>query len=417
MKKLTMVCGITLAFLLVFSSTASATTAPPEKVNILIGFDSPLGASEQALVRSIGGDIKYTYSLIPAIAASVPEPAIRGLKNNPHVIIVEAETFARVIDFELDESWGVQHIGAGTVHAAGNTGANIDIAVIDTGIDYTHDDLYGRVAGGYNFVDGNGNPRDDNGHGTHVAGIIAALDNDTGVVGVAPDVRLWALKAFDSTGSGSFFDIIAALDWATGNNPDGVVCQITNNSYGSPDYPGYLVEMAFEFAYSLWGQLHVAAAGNFGNEEGTGDSVEYPARFSSVIAVAATDRNDVRPWWSATGSLVELAAPGVSIKSTVLAEGYESWSGTSMASPHVAGTAALVWASGIKDRNHNGFLNDDVRKRLTSTAKDIGIGGRDNYYGYGLVDAAAAALASDKPGKQDKPDNPNKPPKNSPRGK
>ena len=243
MKRLTIVCGVMLAVLLVFSSSTVA-AAPPAKVDILIGFDGPPGASEQALVRGIGGEIKYTYNIIPAIAASVPEPAIQGLINNPHVIAVETDTFARVIDLELDNSWGVQHIGAGTVHAAGNTGASIDIAIIDTGIDYTHDDLYGRFAGGYNFVGGNGNPRDDNGHGTHVAGIIAALDNDAGVVGVAPGVRLWALKAFDSTGSGSYSDIIAALDWATGNNPYGVVCQITNNSYGSLDYPGYLVEMA-----------------------------------------------------------------------------------------------------------------------------------------------------------------------------
>ncbi len=395
-----------LALLLILVPSSIVAAATVERINILVGFDAPPGLEEQQLIRGLGGDIKYTYKIIPAIAASVPQPAVQGLIHNPHVIAVEPEVFAKASDLELDNAWGVNHIGAGLVHDAGITGENVNIAILDTGLDWTHPDLYQRMAGGYNFIADNYNPFDDNGHGTHVAGIIAALDNGAGVVGAAPKAKLWILKVLDSTGTGSYFDIIAALDWATGNNIWGVVCQITNNSYGSPDYPGSMVEMAFQLAYSTWGQLHIAAAGNSGVASGRGDNVEYPARFSSVLAVAATDQSDTRGYFSSTGSDVELAAPGVSIMSTVPGEGYEAWSGTSMASPHVAGTAVLVWASGITDTNHNGFLNDEVRLRLQDTAKDIGVVGRDNYYGFGLVDAAAACgLAPGPPPPPPKPSN------------
>ena len=397
MRKLTIIIGTILALLLVFSSTVAIAAAPAERVNILIGFDARPGPNEQQLVRSLGGDIKYTYKIIPAIAASVPQPAVQGLLRNPHVIAVEPEVFVKASDLELDNAWGVNRIGGGIVHEAGITGKNIDIAILDTGLDWTHPDLYQRMAGGYNFIAGNWNPFDDNGHGTHVAGIIAALDNDAGVVGVAPRANLWILKVLDSNGSGSYFDIIAALDWATGNNIWDVVCQITNNSYSSADNPGWLVQMAFQAAYNNWGQLHIAAAGNSGVPSGIGDNVEYPARFSSVVAVAATDRNDARGYFSSTGPDVELAAPGVSIMSTVLNGSYEVWSGTSMASPHVAGTAALVWASGITDTNHNSFINDEVRQRLVDTAYDLGDPGRDTKYGWGLVDAGAAVMVAPPP--------------------
>ena len=409
MRKLTIIMSFILALLLVFSSTAAVAAAPTERVNILIGFDAPPGPNEQQLVRGLGGDIKYTYKIIPAIAASVPEPAVQGLLRNPHVIAVEPEVFVKASDLELDNAWGVNRIGAGLVHDASITGENINIAILDTGLDWTHSDLYQRMAGGYNFVAGNYNPFDDNGHGTHVAGTIAAVDNDAGVVGVAPNAKLWILKVIDSNGSGSYFDIIAALDWATGNNIWGVVCQITNNSYSSAGYPGSMVEMAFELAYSGWGQLHIAAAGNSGVKPGIGDNVEYPARFSSVLAVAATDQNDIRGHFSSTGPDVELAAPGVDIMSTVPGEGYEVWSGTSMASPHVAGTAALVMASpetvardtnndGIYETNGDGaWSNIEVRALLQATASDLGDPGQDNSYGWGLVDAATAVLGAPPP--------------------
>jgi subtilisin len=271
------------------------------------------------------------------------------------------------------------------------------VAVIDSGIDYNHSDLLDpnglvNYQGGWNFVNNNGDPMDDNGHGTHVAGTIAARDNGAGVVGVAPEAALYALKVLNASGSGRWSDIIAALQWAANNS-----IEVTNNSYGSDQDPGQTVMAAFDTSAAA-GVLHVAAAGNSGTPAGKGDKVGYPARYDSVIAVAATDSSDGRASFSSTGPDVELAAPGVGINSTLLGGGYGTKSGTSMASPHVAGTAALVIATKIPDGNGDGGINDEVRQRLAATAKELGTSGRDPWYGFGLVQAAAAAnLNADSP--------------------
>ena len=148
---------------------------------------------------------------------------------------------------------------------------------------------------------------------------------------------------------------------------------------------------AFDSAEAA-GVLHVAAAGNSGNAGGGGDNVIYPARFESVIAVAATDENDSRASFSSTGPAVELSAPGVSIYSTIPGGGYGAGDGTSFASPHAAGAAALVISAGVVDANGNGRTNDEVRAILTQAADDLGATGRDALYGWGLVNAARAAV-------------------------
>ncbi len=194
----------------------------------------------------------------------------------------------------------------------------------------------------------------------------------SGVIGVAPRATIYALKVLGADGSGSFSNMIAALQWAVDHD-----IQITNNSYGSAQSPGFAVQSAFENA-AAGGMLHVAAAGNSGTCAGTGDSVLYPARYASVIAVSATDAADVSQCFSSTGPKVELAAPGAAVNSTIPGGGYEVLSGTSMASPHVAGTAALVMSSGVADSNGNGRVNDEVRQILITTAQDFGNPGRDN---------------------------------------
>ncbi|MBA3071949.1 MAG: S8 family serine peptidase [Nitrospirae bacterium] len=351
---------------------------------VFVGFRERPGKSEDAIVVRAGGKVKYKYTLVPAIAATVPESAIEGLLRSPQVSYIELDDMVYAIDAELDNSWGVKRIGAGSVHDGGNKGQDVKVAIIDSGIDYTHPDLSANYAGGYDFVNKDNYPFDDNGHGTHVAGIAAAVDNNAGVVGVAPEAWLYALKVLGANGSGRYSDVVAALQWAVDNG-----MEITNNSYGSSTNPGITVEQAFDNAYNA-GLLHVAAAGNSGNIKGTGDNVIYPARYASVIAIAATDNTDKRASFSSTGTAVELAAPGVSINSTVPGGGYASWNGTSMASPHVAGTAALVVASGVTDSNNNGFINDEVRQILNATADDLGITGRDTWYGFGLVNALSA---------------------------
>jgi subtilisin len=212
-----------------------------------------------------------------------------------------------------------------------------------------------------------------------VAGSAGAGDNGFGVVGVAPEVSLYALKVLGASGSGSWSGIIAALQWSVDNG-----IEVTNNSYGSSGNPGLLVEQGFDNAYAA-GVLNVAAAGNAGRCAGNGNTVGYPARFASVMAVTATGATDLRPCFSAHGPDAEIAAPGVSIYSTYFG-GYATLSGTSMSSPHVAGAAALVIAAGAQGP-------DSVRQYLTSTALDLGPAGRDELYGHGLVDAAAAVNA------------------------
>jgi len=357
----------------------------PARVKVLIGFTHQPGPAEQVLVHRAGGTIRYTYHLVPAIAASVPESAIQGLLNNPNIARIEPVIEVYAVDTELDDSWGVKRIGAGTVHDDGNKGTGVKVAIIDSGIDCNHLDLTNNCAGGYDFVNDDDDPMDDYGHGTHVAGTVAALDNGEGVVGVAPEAQLYALKVLGSGGSGDYTHVIAALQWAVDNG-----VQVTNNSYGSSGDPGETVKAAFDNAYAA-GILHVCAAGNSGDPPGRLDSVIYPARYESCIAVAATDQSDERPRWSSTGPDLELSAPGVEINSTLLGGGYGEGSGTSMASPHVAGTAALVIASGITDANSNGYVNDEVRQRLIDTADDLGDAGWDTKYGYGLVDADEAA--------------------------
>ena len=367
---------------------------PPDGlVKVLIGFTKKPGAAQQAMVQGVGGKIKYTYHIVDAIAASIPEKAIEALQKNPNVRYVEPDGIVYALDEELDNSWGVKHIGAGFVHDDGNEGYGIKVAIIDSGIDYNHPDLAGNYFGGYDFVNKDTEPMDDDGHGTHVAGTVAAEDNGEGVVGVAPEAFLYALKVLDETGRGYVSDVAAAIQWATFPPEPYESMDIINMSLGGG--ASDLLEEVCQLAYDK-GLLLVAAAGNSGNPPGRGDNIIYPARYASVIAVAATDQSDKRARWSSTGSELELSAPGVGINSTLLGGGYGEGSGTSMASPHVAGVAALVWAADLDLPNY------DVRVQLQDTAYDLGATDWDSLYGYGLVDAAEAVGAP--------PPQPNEPP-------
>ncbi len=403
---------------------------------VLIAFDKPVGPSEQALVRAHGGKIKYSYSIVDAIAATLPAGAIEGLSHNPRVASIDLDDTVYAVDDELDNSWGVRRIGAGDVHASTtlnmNKGAGVKIGIIDSGINYNHPDLNDNYRGGYDFYYYDNDPMDVYGHGTHVAGIACAEDNNNGVkdasgkplygvVGVAPNCDLYSLRVLNENGVGYWSDIIAAVQWSTGalvyleawgttpaTTTQGVTMDVINLSLGKDRDPGSIVKQAFDNAEAK-GVVIVAAAGNSGTLSGKGKNVIYPAKFASVIAVAATDSTDKRASFSSTGPEVELAAPGVSVYSTwnnntsysnpqpvcnASGDCYKYGSGTSMASPHVAGVAALVIATGVTDTNRNGRKNDEVRKVMNDTAKDLGSVGRDYQYGYGLVSAVAAVARS-----------------------
>jgi subtilisin len=313
-----------------------------------------------------------------AVAGRFSEQALRGLSRRPDVDYIEADgkMYAISIDrgsAELNSSWGVDRIDAEKTHASGFTGTGAKIAILDTGIDYTHSDL-GNYAGGYDFVNEDSDPADDHGHGTHCAGIAAATRGDGGVVGVAPGASLYGVKVLDSEGSGYYSDIAAGLDWCVTNGVH-VASMSLGGGRGSTT-----LELACNSAADS-GVFVVAAAGNDGRNR-----VSYPAKYPSVVAVSATDDADGLAWFSNTGDEIELAAPGVAITSTVRGGGYESWSGTSMACPHVAGVAALVMVGEASGGN--------ARSRLQQTAEDLGSPGWDKKFGYGLVDAEAAVGSS-----------------------
>src|SRR3990172_9151082 len=354
--------------------------AAPNKVDVLIGFN---GKPDDSVVRAFGGDVKYDFApFINVIAASVPENAIQGLSHNPNITYVEPDAEAHIMghatssNIEYQNSWGVNHIEADVVHPY-NTGTGIRVCVVDTGINRTHPDLNDNYVTGIDYVNDDDDPTDDNGHGTHVSGTIAAELNGAGVVGVAPDADLIVAKVLNSAGSGSYSDVIAGINWCAENGAK-VISMSLGGSSGSD-----ALKSAVDTAYAN-NILVVAAAGNSGNKAGKNDSVSYPAKYSSVIAVAATSSVDKRATWSSTGPAVELSAPGVSVKSTWLGTGYGTISGTSMATPPVSGVAALIW------KDDGSLTSAQVRNILDSTALDLGTTGRDNLYGYGLVRANVA---------------------------
>ena len=357
----------------------STYAADPPLERYLVKIEGPPGNVEKA-VTALGGKVTHVYNIIPGwIAVEIPEAAVSGLERNPRVISIEPDATVYAIGQELP--WGVDRIDADLVHST-NKGSGVKVGIIDTGIDLDHPDL--TVIDNVTFVNGTKSGDDDNGHGTHCAGIVAAEDNTIGVIGVAPEASIYAVKVLDAGGSGYVSDVIAGIQWSKNNE-----MQIISMSLGGSYNEG--LEAACDAAYEA-GIILVAAAGNSGTPSGKGDNVIYPARYESVIAVAATDQDDNRWRWSSTGPDLELAAPGVDITSTYLDGGYAIGSGTSMACPHVTGTAALVIASGITDANNDGLINDDVRIRLQETAEDLGEAGRDNLHGWGLVDASYAAL-------------------------
>jgi subtilisin len=343
-------------------------------------------ASEHPLISQLqaAGRLRRRFSSIPAVAASLTADEIAALGNDSSVAYIEPdrtfEASPTVPSAEETASWGVAHIGAAVAHARGITGAGVKVAVLDTGVDYTHPELSPRYQGGYNFMDDTADPLDDayDSHGTQVAGIIAASLDGNGMVGVAPGVSLYAVKVLDGGGFGDLSAILAGIDWAIAHHMD-----VVNMSFGTT-----MESQALEDACNAASSAGIVLVAGTGYRRT--DPVSFPAAYPSVIGVSATDQSDVITNFSPVGPGVTLAAPGVSILSTRIAGGYIALSGTSQAAPHVAGLAALILSSGIADANGDGRRSDDVRERLQRAARDLGAAGRDDQYGYGLVDARTA---------------------------
>lgn len=343
-----------------------------------------------AAVRAASAANLRVTEVIPVIDALVvegPAQAAKGLAHAPFVRYVEPDPPDAVWTQEDTLGYGVSTIEAEVVWGGfpratnlipGQGGAGVNVAVIDTGIDCGHPDLAPNCWYGASYVKG-AKPIDDHGHGTHVAGIIAARDNGFGVIGVAPEVTLYAVKVLDANGSGSFSAVASGIVWATRNGMD-----VINMSLGGSGFSQAVADAVK--AASDAGVLVVSAAGN----SGCCDRVLYPAKLPESMAVAAVDANDQRASFSSTGPEVDVAAPGVAVLSTVPQgtcrlcdpSGYRSLSGTSMAAPHVTGTGALLISRGL--------TNLEAWAQISGTATDLGFPGFDLFYGWGRVDALAA---------------------------
>ena len=307
--------------------------------------------SQQAI--SMGVRVPYIFdSVIRGFTARVPnQHVIDALAKDPRVAYIEQDQ--QVQAFFQGLPTGINRVDADlspTRSGDGTGGVNADIAILDTGIDFSHPDLNVYVQ--KTFVSGTSSANDDNGHGTHIAGIAAAKDNGYGVVGVAPGARLWAIKVLDSTGSGFISDIIAGIDYIAQYSS---LVDVANLSFGC-QCKSYALDSAINNAVAK-GITFVVAAGN----AHTDASTFSPANNPNVIAVSAIadsdgrcgrvgpstgyGRDDSFASFSNYGPAVDMAAPGVNILSTYKGGSYAFMSGTSMATPYVVGAAALYKAT------------------------------------------------------------------------
>ena len=484
---------------LVLSVSSGAFAAKPDPNRVMVKYKPGAKAQVAAALQAAGGRVHLQLDRQGAFAVTVPATALQGLRNNPHVEYVELD--APRYPLGQVTPYGINNVQAPQTWAVGADGGGIKVCVIDSGINAGHEDFASVSMSGYASPGQSWNT-DTCGHGTHVAGTIAAANNTTGVVGVSPGkVSLYVVKVFDGATCGWSY---ASTMVDAANRCQSAGAKVINMSLGGAT-SSTTESNTFANLYSA-GILSIAAAGNDGNNRHS-----YPASYPSVMSVAAVDANNVRASFSQYTNQVEIAAPGVGVLSTypnrdasmsvgissfivsaisgtrqstatgglvngggctsvgawsgkvVLCErggntfaekvnnvaagggvaavlynnvaggfsgtmgtgvtstvpaismtqedgqalvggslgqsatvstipetnasGYAYLDGTSMATPHVAGVAAIVWSA------NPAASNTQVRSALTSTALDLGTAGRDNYYGYGLVRAFAATEA------------------------
>ncbi|QLG63492.1 S8 family serine peptidase [Halorarum salinum] len=358
---------------------------------VLVGVSATADDVEGAVARHVPGDaevvhsnetLRYVAVKFPSGAADVArENFVDAITKKEHVKYAEPNAthraFATPNDPQFGDQYAPQQVDAPDAWDVTYGSSSVTVAVVDTGAQYDHPDLADNFADdpGYDFADDDSDPYpdapSDEYHGTHVAGIAGAVtDNGTGVAGVS-DSELINGRALDESGSGSTADIADAIEWAADRDAD-----VLNLSLGGGGYTSTM-KNAVSYAYDN-GVFIAAAAGNDGT-----NSVSYPAAYSECLAVSAVDSNGDLAYFSTTGEKVELAAPGVDVLSTTTeARGsYETLSGTSMATPVVAGSAGLALAQWDVD-------NATLRSHLKDTATDLGLSSDEQ--GSGQVDAGAA---------------------------
>ncbi|HWG91440.1 MAG TPA: S8 family serine peptidase [Candidatus Thermoplasmatota archaeon] len=359
----------------------TVTTAP---LDYLVSFyDMPRGLGEGDEYQ--GGRIVRTDTVLhfAVIRTDVPtlfEARLVADDNVRHFIIDDPEAF-RITFTPNDPRWGDQYgpknIGAPTAWDTTLGTTSVKVCIVDTGVRYTHEDIAGsRWLGGYDFINNDNNPMDDNGHGTHVATTaVGTTNNAKGIAGIA-QASIYGVKVLSASGSGSYSAIASGIRWCADQGS-----HIISMSLGGSSTTTELTD-AVNYAASK-GSLQIAAAGNSGP---CSNCVGYPAKYAEVMAVTCTTSTRAQCGFSSDGPESDIAAPGNSIVAGwhTSDTAYNTISGTSMSTPHVSGVAALVKAVNA------GFTKEDIRNRLQSTARDLGAAGWDQEFGHGEVDAAKA---------------------------
>ena len=317
-----------------------------------------------------GGKVKNILKSLHGLAISADDVKIQKIKSNKKIKDIVEDT---VVHTFLSNS--VLHIGANSIHTTGVTGNGIKVCIVDTGVDDSHPSLNPLIAQ-YDYVNNDGDATDDEGHGTHVAGIVASRDSV--YKGVAPDASLMAVKVLDSTGSGFMSTVIVGIDWCVVNGAD-----VINLSLGGGAFTNTCDSDPSAIAVNnavTQGVVVVAASGN----NGYINAISAPACASQAITVGAVDNGDGRTSFSNEGPQLDVVAPGVNISSLnapIDGGGFTSKTGTSMATPHVAGLAALLLETDPS------LSPIQVSSTIKNTSLDLGATGFDTIYGFGRIQA------------------------------
>ncbi|MBU2280095.1 MAG: S8 family serine peptidase [Gammaproteobacteria bacterium] len=342
--------------------------------------DNNVVFSEQkanSVLRKHNVDAIMHLGQLNASVVELTPKQLAQFKNDPSVLYVEEDPKRFILDVPTIKAqstpYGITMVQADQVSDANAT--NMKVCIIDTGYTLSHSDLPNTGVSGFAFSGHGSWNSDGNGHGTHVAGTMLALNNNSGVIGVLPSAKagVHIVKIFNDAGNWTFAsDLVQGIQSCKDAG-----AKVVNMSLGGGS--ASTTEQNAMTSFYNSGMLLIAAAGNSGNT-----SLSYPASYDAVVSVAAVDSSRNLASFSQRNAQVELAGPGVGVNSTWNNGGYNSISGTSMASPHVAAVTALVWS------NHPQCTAPQIRSALNRTAQDRGTSGRDNSYGYGIVQAKAA---------------------------